>query len=676
MNPKAKKIPHNITTHGHSRIDNYYWLKEKENPEVITYLNAQNDYTEKAMSHTKSLQEELYKEMRARIKETDISAPVKHDNYEYYHKTFEGKQYPSYWRKNLAKEQEELLLDLNELAKDFEYLKLGVFKISPNHKLLAFSLDTNGYENYSIHVKDLETNQILEDRLERTNYSLEWADNTSFYYSKNGETMRSEWVYRHSLADKQEDDLEVFHEQDELYNVYIKKTKDSNYLIIQSGSIESSEAHALSLKEQSLGFRIIQRRIKGLEYFSIEHRDGKFYIVNNDNAKNFKVSVVDRQNPHKENWQDFITTRNNVKIDKIEVFKDYMAIAERKNGLQALEIIHFSDKRILEIKFPEPVYAIRPEANPEFKTESLRINYSSLTTPPSIYEINLKTGSWQLIKETEVLAGFDKNDYQSERIFAIGHDGAKIPISIVYKKDLLKSDGSNPTLLYGYGSYGYSIDPSFSSMYLSLISRGFVLAYAHIRGSSTMGRAWYESGKYLKKKNTFKDFISCAKELIKKKYTNPSKLAIEGRSAGGLLMGATLNMAPELFKAAIAGVPFVDVVTTMLDESLPLTVGEFEEWGNPKEKEYYDYILSYSPYDNVAAKDYPNILITAGLNDPRVHYWEPAKWAAKLTELKTNNSRLLLKTNMGAGHGGASGRYDYLIEKAFEFAFILDSLEI
>jgi len=626
------------------------------------------------MVHTKDLQEELYQEMRGRIKETDVSAPLKRGEYEYYHKTFEGKQYPSYWRKKLNTEQEELLLDLNKLAQEYDYLRLGIFKISPNHKLLAYSLDTNGYENYTVFIKNLETGEILTDRLEKTNYSLEWGDNNSFYYSTNGEAMRSDKVFKHQLGDKQELDNEVFHEKDELFSCYVYKTKDGNYIIIQSDSIESSEAHALNLNQQSLGFRLIQKRIKGLEYSSISHRDGKFYIVNNDKAKNFKVSVVDSHNSNKENWQDFIAHRDDVKIDQIDVFSEYMAIAERKNGLQALESVRFSDNKITQIEFPEPVYAIRPEANPEFNSKKLRINYTSPTTPVSIYEIDLATNKWQLIKETEVLGGFDKKNYRTERIFATSHDGVEIPMSIVYKKELLKKDGSNPALLYGYGSYGFSIDPSFSSMFLSLIDRGFVLAYAHIRGSSTMGRSWYEDGKYLKKKNTFLDFISCAKKLIEDKYTSPDKLAIEGRSAGGLLMGATLNMAPELFKAAIAGVPFVDVVTTMLDESLPLTVGEFEEWGNPKDKEYYDYMLSYSPYDNVEAKDYPNILISAGLNDPRVHYWEPAKWAAKLVELKTDNNKLLLKTNMGAGHGGASGRYDYLKERAFEFAFLLDSV--
>ena len=675
MNPKAKKIPHEITTHGHSRIDNYYWLREKENPEVIDYLNAQNKHTEESMADTKGLQEELYLEMRGRIKETDVSAPVRRADYEYYHKTFEGKQYPSYWRKPIDSEQEELLLDLNELAKDFDYLRLGILKMSPNHKLLAYSLDTNGYENYTVYIKDLATNTLLDDRIEKTNYSLEWADNNNFYYTVNGEAMRSDRVFKHQLGDKQADDIEAFHEENELFSVNVRRTKDSRYLIIQSDSIESSEAFVLNLRKQSLGFKIIQKRVKGLEYFSISHRDGKFYIVNNDNAKNFKVSVVDSQNPSKENWQDFIAHRDDVKIDDIEVFKDYMAISERKNGLQALESYNFASKKLSEIEFPEAVYAIRPEPNPIFESKKLRINYTSPTTPASVYEIDLESGNWQLIKETEVLGGFDKNNYQSERIFASGHDGVKIPMSIVYKKDLFKKDGSNPALLYGYGSYGYSIDPGFSSMFLSLIDRGFVLAYAHIRGSSTMGRSWYEDGKYLKKKNTFLDFISCAKTLIKENYTAPDKLAIEGRSAGGLLMGATLNMAPELFRAAIAGVPFVDVVTTMLDESLPLTVGEFEEWGNPKDKDYYDYMLSYSPYDNVEAKDYPNILITGGLNDPRVHYWEPAKWAAKLLELKTDNNKLLLKTNMGAGHGGASGRYDYLKERAFEFAFLLDSID-
>lgn len=673
--PVAEKKPEEIAVHGDTRVDDYYWLRERANPDVIAYLEAENAYTEAMMAHTEQLQENLYQEMVGRIQETDETAPVPVGDYYYYSRTEEGKQYSIYCRKKGSLDgAEEILLDLNELAQGHDYLNLGVYKVSPDHRLLAYSLDTSGSEDYVLYVKDLATGELLPDQIPNTYYSGEWGnDNETLFYTTKDEAKRSHQVWRHRLGTAVGQDELLYHEQDELFRVFLYKTKDRRYIVTTSASMETTEQHVLQAEAPAGSFALVQQRQKGLRYY-VEHRSGTFYILTNDDAPNFRLMTAPAASPQRERWQERIPHREKVKIDDVDLFARHLVVYERENGLRTMRIANLETDAVHYLAFPEPVYTYAQNGNPEFDTNVVRYTYSSLSTPESVYDYHMDARAQTLVKRKPVLGGYDADDYQTERIFATAEDGTEVPISLVYRSDALSDDRPAPCLLYGYGSYGHSIDPTFNANRVSLLDRGFVFAIAHIRGGQEMGRAWYDQGKFLNKQNTFTDFVACARRLIAGGYTDSDRLAIIGGSAGGLLIGATLNMAPDLFRAAVAVVPFVDVVTTMLDESIPLTVGEFEEWGNPKEEVYYRYMLSYSPYDNVAAHAYPHLLVTAGLNDPRVQYWEPAKWTAKLRDLKTDDNVLLLKTEMGAGHSGPSGRYDYLREVALHYAFVLDAL--
>jgi len=671
--PIAKKIPKESTIHGHKRVDDYFWIREKSNPEVIDYLKAENEYTDKIMKHTEGLQKELYKEMKGRIKETDMSVPAKMGNYYYYTRTEEGKQYAIYCRKKGSLDsEEEIILDENKLAEGHAYFQLGIFRASPDQKLLAYSVDTDGSEDYTIYIKNLETGELLSEQISNTYYSFEWAnDNKTFFYSVLDETKRPYKAYRHKLGTDPKEDVMVFHEPDGKFTLGMYKTRTKKYIMIDLESKITTEIHYMDADKPESEFKVVEPRKTGLEY-SLHHHPDAFYIVTNENALNFKLMKTPISDPSKKNWEEVIPHSDTIMLEGIDLFKDYMVVYQREDGLEKMLITDFKKDTEHFITFPEETYSLRGGSNPEFDTHIIRYSYSSLVTPDSVFDYDMEAQTQELKKEREVLGGYKKEEYETKRIFAEALDKKKIPISLVYKKDLFKKGTPAPLFLHGYGSYGFSYDPNFSSSTLSFLDRGFVYAIAHIRGGGEMGRCWYEEGKCLDKKNTFTDFIACAEHLIKEKYTNPDLLVIEGGSAGGLLMGAVTNMRPDLFKAVVANVPFVDVTNTMLDPTIPLTVNEYEEWGNPNEKKNYEYILSYSPYDNVEKKEYPNILVLGGLNDPRVPYWEPAKWVAKLRDMKTDNNVLLLKTNMGAGHGGSSGRYDFLKEIAFRYAFVLD----
>jgi oligopeptidase B len=674
--PFAAVRSQELTLHGHTRIDNYYWLRERDDPEVIAYLNAENAYTEASMAHTAVLQETLYQEMVGRIQETDSTAPYKKGDYYYYSRTEAGKQYSIHCRKLGGLDaDEEIILDENELAAGTDYFKLGVAKISPNQHLLAYSTDTSGGEKYTVVVKDLRTGELYPDHIGNTFYFLEWAnDNQSLFYTVNNNTWRSYKLFRHTLGDDTRNDVELFHEQNELFNVYLGKSKDNAYLFLASGSIETSEYYYLDADNPTIPFTLFRARQENVAY-QLDHRQGEFFILTNDQAKNFRLFKTAVSTPHFSHWQEIIPHNPDKLLETVELFDRHMVVYGRSQGLQTIDIHNFNSGSTHAISFPEPVYATKHSENPESDTNKLHFVYTSLTTANTVYSYDMDSRNWTLIKQDPVLGGYDPVNYETEWIFAAAEDGVRVPISLVYRKGMV-GDGSTPCLLYAYGSYGASMAPTFDQKRLSLIDRGFIYAIAHIRGGQEMGRHWYDDGKFLNKRNTFTDFIACAKHLIAEKYTSSEKLAINGRSAGGLLMGAVTTMAPELFKVVVAGVPFVDVVTTMLDASIPLTAAEWEEWGNPNDEEYYRYMLSYSPYDNTTAQAYPNILITAGLNDPRVQFWEPAKWTAKLRAVKTDNNLLLSKTIMGAGHFSSSGRYDYLKDIAFEYAFILDILGI
>jgi len=672
--PIAPKQPQVLTNHGDERIDDYFWMRDSNNPKVIAYLEAENAYTEAMMQHTEPLQSTLYNEMLARIKETDLSVPYRQADYYYYSRTEEGKSYPIHCRKKGSLDAiEEILLDQNELAKGYEYFSLGTFKVSPNHQVLAYSIDTSGAEQYTLFFLDLTTFELYPETINDTYFSLAWGnDNCTVFYTKVDSANRPFQLLRHTLGGKSAQDVLIYEESDESYFLSVGRTRSQAYIIMSLGSKITSEIHYLDANNPNDNFQVIHPRQQGMEY-DLEHHKDYFYIVTNDEAVNFKLVKAPIATPSKENWQLVIAHREDVLLSSVSAFSDYLVISERKAGLPIMRVQKLATGEEKYITFPEPTYAASLGNNPEFDTTKLRFNYTSLITPSSVFDYDMETNERELKKETEVLGGYDRTQYKSEWLLATAPDGTQIPISIVYKKGIEKN-GNSPLFLTGYGSYGASYPASFSSTRLSLLNRGVTIAIAHIRGGGEMGRKWYENGKFLHKKNTFTDFIACAEHLIAQKWTSSARLAISGGSAGGLLMGAVINMRPELFKVVLAAVPFVDVVTTILDTSLPLSAMEWEEWGNPNDKTYYDYMKSYSPYDNVKPQDYPHILIIAGLNDSRVKYWEPAKWTAKLRELKTDNNLLLLKTNMGAGHGGASGRYESLKETAFEYAFVLDRL--
>jgi len=672
--PVAKKVPKELTIHGHTRIDNYYWLNERENPEVIDYLNAENAYTKAIMKHTEDFQKKLFDEIVGKIKQNDESVPYKDKGYWYYVRYEENKQYPIYCRKKENMQaKEEIMLNGNEMAEGTSYFDIGGVSVSTDNKLLAYSVDTVSRRKYTIYVKNLETGELLKTKIENTTGGVTWAnDNNIFFYSTKDEiTLRSDKIWRHSLDKENQKDAMVFFETDDTFSTYVYKSKSEKYIIIGSQSTLSTENRILLADKPTGEFKVFQARQRDLEY-SISHFEDRFYITTNaDGAKNFKLMQTFENKTGKENWTEVIATRPDVLLEGVEMFKNYMVVQERSKALNQLRIINMQTKDEHYLDFGEPVYSAGISINPEFDTEVLRYEYTSLTTPNSTLDYNMATKQKALLKEQEVVGGYDKKQYKTERLFAKAADGTQIPISIVYKKGL-KKDGKAPMLLYAYGSYGYSMEPYFTSARLSLLDRGFSFAIAHIRGGQELGRQWYEDGKLLKKKNTFTDFNDCAEFLIKEKFTSPQHLYAEGGSAGGLLMGAIANMRPDLYNGILAAVPFVDVVTTMLDETIPLTTGEFDEWGNPKVKEYYDYMLSYSPYDQVKAQNYPNMLVTTGLHDSQVQYFEPAKWVAKLRDMKTDNNMLIIDIDMKSGHGGASGRFDRYKTTALEYAFLLN----
>jgi len=674
--PAAKRIPHDVGAHGNQRPDDYYWLRDRANPDVSAYLQDENEHTRQQMAGSKAVQGELYRELVGRIQETDSSAPQKYGGYNYYSRTEQGKQYAIHCRRKLSPDAvEEILLDENKVAHGHEYFSIGIFRISPDHRLLAWSMDTTGSESYTLYVKNLETGKNIDAEIPNTYYGVEWGnDNKTLFYNVLDKAKRPYKLFRHQLGQPIEDDTLVFHEEDDAFFLELSKTKSRRFVLMNLDSNTTSEVRYLEADTPDGDFVTIQPRIRAMEY-SVEHNGDLFYIVTNDDARNFKLVKAPIDDPGKHNWINVISHRKNVKIDEIESFEKYLVVCERRNGLKKIRILDLTARRSFYVSFSEPVYTVATAGNPEYKSLNLRFNYTSLVSPESVFEFNLKTKKRKLVKQKEVLGGYDSSLYKSERIYAPAKDGTKVPVSIVYRKGIRK-DGKNPLFLYGYGAYGHSVDPYFLSHRLSLLDRGFIYAIAHVRGGGEMGRHWYEQGKLLHKKNSFSDFIACAEHLINRKYTSKGQIAIYGGSAGGLLVGTTVNARPGLFRSVIAHVPFVDVVTTMLDDTLPLTVTEYEEWGNPKTKKNYQYMLSYSPYDNLKPQRYPHMLVTAGLNDPRVPYWEPAKWVAKLRTVKTDNNLLLLKTKMDEGHSGASGRYDYLREVAFEFAFILRCFEL
>ncbi|HZJ35393.1 MAG TPA: S9 family peptidase [Gillisia sp.] len=673
--PVAQKIAKELQAHKSVRVDNYYWMNEKENPEVISYLEEENDYNEKVTLNTKAFQEKLFKEMKARIKEDDESVPYKLNGYWYLTRYQTEKDYPIYSRKNNSLEAtEEILFDVNKMAEGFEYYSLGGLNVSRDNKLVAFGLDTLGRRNYVIQIKDLESGEIFPEKIIATTGGSTWANDnkTLFYTKKDSKTLRSSQIYKHILGTDPIMDSLVYEEEDETFNTYIYKSKSNKYLIIGSSSTLTSEYRILDADNPEGLFEIFQPRQRGLEY-GISHYGDYFYVLTNkDGATNYKLMKSPVDHTGMENWIEVIPHREDYMLEDIDIFKKYLVVSERHNGLNKIKIILWGKNESYYLPFDNETYTAFTSINPDFDTDILRYNYNSLNTPTSVIDFNMATKESKVLKEQEVLGGkFDKNNYITERVWVKALDGTKIPVSLIYRKGI-KMDGSNPLLQYGYGSYGSTIDPYFSSVRLSLLDRGFIYAIAHVRGGEYLGRRWYEGGKLLNKKNTFTDFIDVSKYLIDQNYTGRENLYAMGGSAGGLLMGVVVNMAPELYKGVIAAVPFVDIVTTMMDESIPLTTGEYDEWGNPNNTEYFDYMMSYSPYDNVKAQDYPNMLITTGLHDSQVQYWEPAKWVAKLRELKTDNNILLFHINMDAGHGGVSGRFEALKEVAEEYAFILD----
>lgn len=683
--PIPKKHPSMITYHSDTIIDNYSWLrlsddqKESKYPDsqtkdVLDYLNKENNYLDAHMSETKELQETLYQEYVSRINQNDESVPYIEDGYTYYSKFHKDQDYKCIYRKkNKENSKEELILDLPKLAIDENYFSLGDWSISPDNNLIAYSTDVISRREYTIFIKDLSTGELFQDKIDNTTGSIVWAnDNKTIFYTKKDEvTLRSYKVFKHILGTNSSLDELLYEEKDETFSCYIDKSKSNKYIFINSYHTLSTEVRFIDANKPDGEWKILQDRERGLEYY-VNHFQDEFFIRTNLKAKNFCLMKTSVFKTSKENWEVLIAHRDDVLLNELDIFKDFLVLNERKNGLTKIRVINWRGNREHYIKFDDPTYFVSSNINPDFETDLFRFSYTSLTTPSSIYDYNLETKDRILLKQQDVMGGeFDSNNYVSERLYATSRDSSvSIPMSIVYKKGL-KKDNSAPLLLYGYGSYGYSTDPYFSSTRLSLLDRGFVFAIAHIRGGEEMGRYWYEDGKLLNKKNSFYDFIDCGKFLVENKFTSPSNMYAQGGSAGGLLMGVIINMEPDLWNGVVAEVPFVDVVNTMWDESIPLTTGEFDEWGNPKKREYYEYIKSYSPYDNIEHQAYPNLLITTGYWDSQVQYWEPAKWIAKLREYRTNNNALLMSCNMNVGHGGASGRFASLKEIALIHAFLL-----
>ncbi|UII75998.1 S9 family peptidase [Flagellimonas sp. HMM57] len=673
--PIAKKKPTRLEKHGDIRIDDYYWMNDREDQEVIDYLKSENAYYQKMTAHTKDFQEKLFLEMKSRIKEDDSSVPYKYNGYWYITKYKVGQEYPIYSRrKEHMDAEDEILFDCNELAKSHDYFNLKGVSVSPDNIMASFGVDTVSRREYDLQIKNLLTGKVYPDKIEKTTGSSVWGNDckTLFYTKKDPVTLRSDKIYRHTLGTPTTDDVLVYHEKDETFNTFVYKTKSKKFIVIGSVSTLTSEYQILNANTPEGDFKMFSPRETGVEY-SIAHYNGSFYILTNkDNATNFKLMKTAEDKTTSDNWKEFIKHRKHVLLEDVEIFKDYYVLSERENGLNKLKITKWDGRYSYNLPFESETYVAGTSVNVDFDTKELRYYYNEMGAPYAIIDFNMESRTQTILKEQEVLGGtFDKENYRTERLWTIARDGIKVPISLVYHKDT-KLDGTSPLFQYAYGSYGSTIDPYFSSIRLSLLDRGFIFAIAHVRGGEYLGRPWYEDGKLLRKKNTFTDFIDCSKFLIEKKYTSPEHLYANGGSAGGLLMGAIINMAPELYNGVIAAVPFVDVVTTMLDDTIPLTTGEYDEWGNPNDKTYYGYMKSYSPYDNVTAQDYPNLYVSTGLHDSQVQYWEPAKWVAKLREHKTDDNLLFLDTNMDAGHGGASGRFESLKETAKEYAFILD----
>lgn len=686
--PVAQKIPKELVTSGHKRIDNYYWMrlseeqknateKDDQTEMVLNHLNAENDYLKKKLKHTDSLQEKLYNEMVGRIKQRDESVPFKDNGYWYYTRYEEGKEYPIYCRKKGdPSAKEDVLINVNELAEGHNYFSIVGLKVSEDNKYLAYAEDTVSRRRYTIYVKDLASGKIIDTPVPNTEGDITWAnDNRTFFYTrKDSATLRSRWIVKHKVGTPPEKDQAIYEEKDETFYTGIYKTKSDKYLVIRSTSTITSDHLILEANNPDGAFRPFTERKRGIEY-AIDHHNDRFFIVTNLDAQNFRLMEVKESTTSIENWKEKIPHRADTLLEEIEVFKDHLVVKGRANANNVVGVIDLRTNSKHYVTFQEPAYTLYPASNVDFNTNTFRFVYTSLSTPTSTYDYNMDTRERKLLKRQEVVGGHNADDYEVERVWATAKDGTKIPMSLVYKKGI-KKDGTNPFLLYGYGSYGYSTDPTFSSTRLSLLERGFIFGIAHIRGGQEMGRKWYENGKMFNKKNTFTDFIACSEFAIEEKYTSPDKLFAAGGSAGGLLMGAVVNMRPDLYKGVIAAVPFVDVVSTMLDETIPLTTGEFDEWGNPKNQESYMYMLDYSPYDQVKPQNYPNMLVTTGLHDSQVQYWEPAKWVAKLREQKTDDNIILLRTNMETGHGGTTGRFRVYRETAQEYAFLLDLADI
>lgn len=684
--PVAKIDPKVDTMFGVELVDNYYWLRERENPDVIDYLKAENEYALAKTAHLVDLQDKLYEEMVGRIKETDLSVPVRLGDYDYYSREDSGKQYKTYCRRPVGSDEEQILLDVNKLAEGHDYMLIGGLELSPDQSILAYAYDTAGREEYTVQFRDLKTGEKLADVIEATDGDVVWANDnkTVFYATQDPETLRPNRAWRYKLGQSGQGD-EIYFEADERFYLGLGRSRSDKFVYIVLGSAITSEYRYIDANKPDDSFKVLLPREQGVEY-SVAHHGNDFYIVTNaDSAINFKLIKAPTRDPSKKNWTVVLPHRPDVMLSGILMFADHMAIRERQNGLQVIQVMDMKTGDIHAIEFDEAAYSVSTGSwwstspasdNADYNTNLLRFTYESLVTPEAVYDYNMATKERKLKKQKEVLGGYDASDYTTERIFATAYDGEHVPIILVYRTDMFKGDGTNPCYLYGYGAYGSTEDPWFSTSRPSLLDRGFVFAVAQVRGGGEMGRMWYENGKFLKKKNTFTDFIACGNYLVEKGYTSHDKMAIGGGSAGGLLIGAVVNMAPELAEVAVADVPFVDVLNTMLDETIPLTAIEWEEWGNPKDEEYFHYMRSYSPYDNVEPKTYPHMLITAGLNDPRVQYWEPAKWTAKLRATKTDTNDLLFKTVMEGGHFGQSGRYSHIREVAFEWAFVLDKLGV
>ncbi len=663
--PVARLDPQTVELHGDVRVDHYHWLRDKQSPEVVAYLTNENRYVSAVMAPTEALQQQLYREMVARIEETDQTVPVRRGEYLYYTRTERGKQYTIYCRQPASGGPEEILLDGNQLAQGEKYFRIGVFAPSPDHRLLAYSIDTAGDEVYTVMVKDLSTGQLLPDRLIDTYYDLEWAnDNQTLFFNKVDEAKRPFELWRHRLGEAES--TRVFHEPDERFNLGLTKTRSRAWMLLTLSSATSSEVWRFPAGSPLSEPELMYARRPQIEY-DITHQGDRFYVRINDQGRNYRLVEVPVADPSSENWREIIPHRPAVLLETVVAFAGHLVLVEREGGLRRVRVGLDHD-----VQFPHPVYHVFPHSNPEYHTSTFRFEYTSMVTPPTVMDYDLNTHE-RTVRKTMVVHGFDAGAYVTERILVRAADGAQVPVALVYRPELRKTSNptGSPTMLYGYGSYGLNTEPIFNADRLSLLDRGWIWAIAQVRGGSELGTPWHDDGKMMSKRNTFTDFIACAEHLISAGYTVPEKLAIMGRSAGGLLMGAVLNARPDLFQAAIAGVPFVDVLNTMLDASLPLTVGEYEEWGNPNEAAAYEYMKSYSPYDNVGPHDYPHLLVLAGLNDPRVQYWEPAKWVAKLRATKQGPREVLLKTEMGAGHFGPSGRYERFKETAFEYAFLL-----